>query len=60
MIQPKFEVGDVIKAKCEGLWHIDYIHDGRYLVKDQLSGVTGNIPFEDQESWDLADSKDYD
>ena len=57
-IKPKFKVGDTIVAKCDGFWKIDYIQDGKYLVTDILSGLTGYVPIKEQDVWSLMTDED--
>ena len=56
-MEPKFKVGDILRAKCDGIWRVDYIKDGRYLVTDIVSWLTGNIPIEEQDVWHAEDPK---
>ena len=57
MAEPKFKVGDILRAKCDGIWRVDYIKDGCYLVTDIISRLTGNIPIEQQDVWHREDPK---
>ena len=56
-MEPKFKVGDILRAKCDGIWRVDYVRDGRYLVTDIISQLTGNIPIEEQDVWHREDPK---